>query len=181
MTTTERGERRIPGAEDEARLWSLLEQAWSRVDDAANLARRSLASRAPGTDGDADLLVVDAAADDFLEALKELCEGMSADELTDLDRVVERKLYDIDRADIHAVTDGSDDGFLYARGLVVALGRDYYAAVAADPRMAVLDGELEGMCYFFAHLHDEKYGAWPKTGSGISRESCSNPTGWSSV
>jgi hypothetical protein len=34
--------------------------------------------------------------------------------------VLERTLYDIDRADIQAVTDGSDDGFLYARGFVVA-------------------------------------------------------------
>jgi hypothetical protein len=178
MTTTEHGGHRIPSADDEDRFWALLEAAWSRVDDAANQARRSLAARAAGSDGDDDLVVVDGAADDFLEALTELCEGMSAGELTDLDRVVERKLYDIDRADIQAVTDGSDDGFLYARGLIVALGRDFYAAVAADPRMAVLDGELEGMCYFFAHLHDKNYGDWPKTGSGISRESCSNPTGW---
>jgi hypothetical protein len=140
-----------------------------------------MASRASDADGDADLAVIDEAADDFVEALTELCEGMSAGDLADLDRVLERKLYEIDRADIQAVTDGSDDGFLYARGLIVALGRDYYAAVAADPRVAVLDGELEAMCYFFAHLHDKKYGAWPETGSGISRESCSDAAGWSSA
>ena len=103
---------------------------------------------------------------------------MSTGELTDLDRVVERKLYDIDREKIQAVTDGSDDGFLYARGFIVALGRDYYNAVDADPGMAILDCDLESMCYFFTHLHERKFGTRPETGSGISRESCANRAGW---
>jgi hypothetical protein len=179
MTTAEPSAQRLPTADDEIRFWSLLEQAWSQVDDGVNAIRLSLASQSSDSDRESGLAAVDAAAGDFLGALGGLCRGMSSGELTDLDRVVERKLHDIDRADIHAVTDGSDDGFLYARGLIVGLGRDYYAAVAADPRMAVLDGEMETMCYFFAHLHDELFGAWPTTGSGISRESFSNPAGWS--
>lgn len=120
---------------------------------------------------------MDTRLDDFLAALTGLCQDMSATELTELDRVVERKLYDIDRADIQAVTDGSDDGFLYARGFIVALGRDYYTAVAGNPQLAICD--CESMCYFFAHPHNKLYGSWPETGSGISRESCSNPVGWS--
>jgi hypothetical protein len=44
------------------------------------------------------------------------CGGLLADALTSLDRVLERKLWEIDRVDIHAVTGGSDDGFLYSRG-----------------------------------------------------------------
>jgi hypothetical protein len=36
--------------------------------------------------------------------------------------------------------------------------------------MAVMDAECEEMCYFFAHLHDERFGRYPHTGSGISRE-----------
>jgi uncharacterized protein len=50
--------------------------------------------------------------------------------------------------------------------------------VAADVEMAVPWAEFEEMCYFFAHLSHERYGSFPKTGSGISRESCSNPAGW---
>ncbi len=40
------------------------------------------------------------------------------------DRMLERKLplYNVDRQEIQEVTDGSDDGFLYARGFIVALG-----------------------------------------------------------
>jgi hypothetical protein len=97
-----------------------------------------------------------------------------------LDRVLERKLHDIDRADIQAVTDGSDDGFLYARGFIVAMGRNFYDAVASDPQVAVRDAECEEMCYFFAHLYRERFGEFSDTGSGISRESCSNATGWAS-
>ncbi len=88
--------------------------------------------------------------------------------------MLERKLYDIDRADIQAVTGGSDDGFLYARGFIVAVGRDLYDAVASDPQMAVPDAECEEMYYFYAHLYRERFGEFPETGSGISRESCSN-------
>jgi hypothetical protein len=79
----------------------------------------------------------------FLGALADQCRALPGDELTSLDRVLERKLYDIDRTDIQAVTDGSDDGFLYARGFIVAMGRDFYDAVVGDPQVAVLDAECE--------------------------------------
>jgi hypothetical protein len=39
----------------------------------------------------------------------------------------------LDRDDIHDVTDGSDDGFLYARLRIVSRGREYYEAVLANP------------------------------------------------
>ena len=81
-------------------------------------------------------------------------------------------------ADVQAVTDGSDDGFLYARGFIVAMGRDFYDAVTRNPQLAVMDAECEEMCYFFAHLYRARFGEFPETGSGISRESCSNLDGW---
>ncbi|MEH0842841.1 DUF4240 domain-containing protein [Micromonospora sp. CPCC 205711] len=168
---------RMPTAQDEERFWALVEAAWARLGPEAATQRRALAERDPDDDGD-DEYAVDAWLDPFLGQLRELCVDLSARELTDLDRVVERKLYDIDRADVQEVTDGSDDGFLYARGWIVALGRDYYEAVRADPAMAVLDADCEQMCYFFAHLHEERFGGWPETGSGISRETGDNAAGW---
>ena len=68
--------------------------------------------------------------------------------------------------------------FLYARGFTVAIGREFHTCVAGDPRMGAPWAECEGMCYFFAHLHHERFGAFPATGSGISRESGQNLTGW---
>ncbi|MCW2929174.1 MAG: hypothetical protein JWM19_136 [Actinomycetia bacterium] len=117
----------------------------------------------------------------FLGALSDQCRVLPGGDLASLDRVLERKLYDIDRADIQAVTDGSDDGFLYARGFIVALGRDFYDAVVRDPQVAVLDAECEEMCYFFAHLYRARFGEFPESGSGITRESCSNPDGWADL
>jgi Protein of unknown function (DUF4240) len=171
-------ERRLPSAEDEARLWAVVEAAWAQCSAEADRVRRALAARAP--DRGADVSAVDGALPVFLGALADQCRALTSGELTSLDRVLERKLYDIDRADIQAVTDGSDDGFLYARGFIVAMGRDFYEAVVGDPQVAVPDAECEAMCYFFAHLHHERFGEFPETGSGISRESCSNPAGWAS-
>jgi Protein of unknown function (DUF4240) len=174
-------DRRLPTGDEEG-LWGLVEAAWAPLGADVDQARQALTRRAPGPGEDLHdkpLAVVEAALKGFLSNLGSISEGLSADELTGLDRVVESKLYDIDRADIQAVTGGSDDGFLYARGFIVALGRDFYTAVAEDPKKAVLDAECERMCYFFAHLHRERYGTFPSTGSGVSRESFSNPAGWS--
>ncbi|WP_243707775.1 DUF4240 domain-containing protein [Micromonospora sp. KC606] len=168
---------RMPTVEHEARFWALVEAAWAPLGPEPATLRQALATRDPDTD-DLDPYALDAWLDQFLANLRALCADLSSPELTDLDRVVERKLYDIDRQDLHTVTDGSDDGFLYARGWIVALGREFYEAVRADPARAVVDADCEQICYFFAHLHAERFGDWPDTGSGISRESVSNPAGW---
>ena len=139
--------------------------------------RRALAAGPPGGQLDGLSVLMDA-REGFIASLASQCHELTATELTDLDRVVERKLCDIDSAQLQAVTGGSDDGFLYARGFTVAMGRGFYYAVAVDAQMAVPSAELEAMCYFFAHLCHERYGIFPDTGSGISRESCSNPAGW---
>ncbi|BCY06521.1 DUF4240 domain-containing protein [Actinoplanes sp. L3-i22] len=165
----------LPAAADEARFWGLVESAWAALGDEPNRLRQELLAPPPG----ADRYAIDAWLDRFLEQLALVSADLSAQELTDLDRVLERKLYDIDREDIHEVTDGSDDGFLYARGQIVALGRAYYEAVSGDPGIAVTDADCEAMCYFFANLHEKRFGTWPETSSGISRESSSNPAGWS--
>lgn len=174
-------DQRLP-AGDEDRFWDLVEAAWAPLGPEVGRARQALVRRTPDPDvdlyADPALILVQDTLDPFLDNLAALGRKLSAAELVSLDRVAERKLYDIDRADIQAVTDGSDDGFLYARGFIVALGRDFYDAVVRDPELAVLDGECERMCYFFAHLHDERFGSFPDTGSEISRESCNNPAGW---
>ncbi|MEV2240421.1 DUF4240 domain-containing protein [Micromonospora sp. NPDC049891] len=171
----------LPTAEEEARFWMLVERAWAQLGPEPAALRLALLRRDPHSDDDDDLYAIDTWLDPFLGALRSVSAGLTGPELVALDRVVERKLYDIDRADIQEITDGSDDGFLYARGFIVAMGREFYEAVQADPAMAVLDAECEGLCYLFAHLHEEQFGVWPETGSDISRESVSNPAGWPAV
>lgn len=165
-----------PAPGDEACLWSLLETAWARLGPDVRQARQALVVRLSGSP--ADTAVLKGALPEFLDALRGLCQGLSAGELIALDRVVERKLWEIDRADVHAVIGGSDDGFLYARGFTVAMGREFHGCVAGDPQMGAPWAECEEMCYFFAHLHHERFGTFPDTGSGISRESGQNLAGW---
>lgn len=164
----------LPTAADEARFWTIIESAWQLVGDESATLRPALIHRE--NDDAADAL--DRHLTAFLGHLQALSDPLSTEDLTALDRVLERKLYDLDRSDIHEVTDGSDDGFLYCRGFIVAMGQDFYNAVIADPTAAVADAECERMCYFFAHVHNNRVGNFPKTGSGISRESFSNPAGW---
>jgi hypothetical protein len=168
-------ERRLPSTEDEARFWALLEAAWARCMPEADRARQALAK--PGNSLAAGLAAIEPTLAVFLDHLVGLSRRLPAAEVVNLDRVLERKLYDIDRADIQRVTDGSDDGFLYARGFIVAMGRRFYNAVASNPDLAVPDAECEEMCYFFAHLYRERFGEFPATDSGISRETGSNPAG----
>jgi hypothetical protein len=157
---------------DDDRLWALIESAWQPLGAEPAALRLALLTRDP-----ADEHAIDGWLEPFLNNLLDSAAGFSAGDLVDLDRVVERKLHDIDRADIQAATDGY---FLYCRGFTVAMGQSFYEAVTRDPAVAVLDGECEAMCYLFAQLHEERFGEWPDTGSGITRESATNPTGWPS-
>ena len=131
----------VLAADDEARFWALREAAWAPLGPGIGQARHELAARLPGSRADTSLVV--GALPVFLETLASRCRGLPGDELATLDRVLERQLYEIDRADIHAVTGGSDDGFLYSRGFVVALGQDFYHGVIHDPQMAVPYAECE--------------------------------------
>ncbi|MFE9750643.1 DUF4240 domain-containing protein [Saccharothrix saharensis] len=168
----------LPTAAEEARFWAMLEDAWASLGPEPNEVRRALAKRDVTEDAFEEAAELEEHLPSVLRALAAASADLSAEELTALDRVAERKLYEIDRADVQEVTDGSDDGFLYARGFILALGREFYEAVARDPRVAVVDAECEEFCYFFAHLHGARFGGFPETGSGISRESVSNPAGW---
>lgn len=164
----------VPSAADEARFWSLVESAWDMVGAVESARRKALIERA----SDDEVYAVDAYLGEFLANLHSLSVELSRVELTDMDRVLERRLYDLDRADIQKFTDGSHDGFLYCRAFIVAMGRDFYEAVVADPYVAILDAECEDMAYFFANTHNEVYGGYPDTDSGISRETGSNRAGW---
>src|SRR5687768_3155768 len=129
------GVAKLPSADDETRFWTLVEAAWQRLGPEPLALRRALVERDPAA-ADVDLYAIDAWLHPFLDNLRLLSADLTSEELTALDRVVERLLHDLDRADIHEVTDGSDDGFLYCRGHIVALGREFYRAVVADPAVA---------------------------------------------
>jgi len=158
---------------DEKRFWSMIEAAWNTVGGKSR-PRQKLAE---GTlSGKRVYALQETLEEAVAPALQEQLATLSAEELLAFDRILERKLYDIDRADIHERTDGSDDGFLYCRGFIVGMGRAYYEAVLSNSDRAVIDAECEAMTYVSWHLYHEKFGEVPA--SGISRETTSNFSGW---
>lgn len=150
----------------------MIEAAWESVDGKTQ-ARQKLAA---GNLSEEKAEVLQENLDEVVEALRSALDELSAEELRAFDGILERKLFDIDREEVHAATDGSDDGFLYARGFIVATGQGYYDAVNATPSIAMMDLECEEMCYLSWHLYRKKFGEMPP--SDISRESNSNQAGW---
>jgi hypothetical protein len=159
---------------DETRFWSMIEAAWNAVDGAAAAARERLA-RGELDEASAQRLAHQSWAE-VVPALRAALKQLSKNELLQFDRILERKLFDIDRSEIQEHTDGSDDGFLYCRGFVVAAGQGYYNAVNQDPSRAMMELECEDQCYLPGRLYSEKFGDMPQ--SDISRESMRNPAGW---
>ncbi|MES2462794.1 MAG: DUF4240 domain-containing protein [Armatimonadota bacterium] len=157
---------------DDGRFWSLIESSWQIVGG-EEVLRHKLAE---GKLSEEKAEFLQETLETVIPSLQQALEQLSAEDLLRFDRILEQKLYDIDREEIHEQTDGSDDGFLYARGFIVALGRKYYEAVDAHPEIAMMDLECEEMCYISWHLYHESFGQVPE--SGISRESCSNRNRW---
>jgi hypothetical protein len=157
---------------DEGIFWNMIEGAWNAVGGYVG-ARAALSE---GLDSERNAYSLEEKLDLVIAALKVQLEKLDEKELLAFDRILERKLYDIDRSDIHERTDGSDDGFLYCRGFIVAMGQRYYEAVLSDPDLAVADAECQSMSYISWHLYHDRFGEMSP--SGISRETTSNVVGW---
>lgn len=166
---------------DEHQFWSILEDAWSsdsglvafREDVLATIDSKSGKEEFEEKYDDEPMIPNEEA---LLDSIRGKLSGLTKDELHQFDVILERKLYEIDRQEIQEHTDGSDDGFLYCRGFIVAIGKEYYEAVNRAPNNAMYDWECESITYISYHMYTEKFGDMPS--SGISRESCSNANGW---
>jgi hypothetical protein len=147
---------------DEATFWSLIDKFdWSKDDDDAIIEPAVLALA----------LLPDSQIAEFQEILA-------------------RKLYALDgRAwarESGEVWFGepdrlSVDGFLYARCLVVANGREFYEAVLADPTtMPKEDADFEALLSLAADAYDRKTGlVWDELDdTAVSYETFSNEAGW---
>jgi hypothetical protein len=163
---------KFEGIMNEERFWAMIEEAWQSAGGMEN-ERGRLAKGKLSEDAIDDLMC---AMDDMVGTLRDNLFALDQQELLQFDRILEKKLFEIDRAEVQAQTDGSNDGFLYARGFIVAAGKEYYEAVKAKAKLAVTDAECEEMCYLSFHVYEDRFGDMPQ--SGISRESCSNKAGW---
>lgn len=159
---------------DEKKFWKLIDDAWKETT--GQKARKKLAT---GRLSDEQVEELHDALGEFIPALEAALNDLAQKDLLAFDRILERKLYDLDRAEVQEYTDGSDDGFMYRRGFIVAAGREYFDKVNAKPSAVTeekMDLECEEMCYISRHLYEDQYGDMPD--SGIARETGSNKAGW---
>ena len=83
---------------DENRFWSMIESAWKAVGGKAK-ARQRLAEGKLSDDRAEELAE---GLDEVIPALREQLAELPAEELLAFHRILERKLYDIDRADVQS-------------------------------------------------------------------------------
>jgi hypothetical protein len=95
------------------------------------------------------------------DTLKRLLMRRSRDEIVAFDKRLYDVLCQLYRRDIHDVTEGSDDGFLYIRLWIVSRGREYCESVLRDPENAPhypSDEENEDFMYAPMEAYEEKFG-----------------------
>lgn len=164
-------------------FWDSIDEAWSAAaipaDQLASVsaARAALCARSDAEDARyAAAVTVGKGEDAFLAALRTILDTYTQDQLAAWDEHCAQALYALDREDVHEALDGSDDGFLYARGFVLIVGQTYFDLVLKQPDVYGVDAECESVTYIACHLSDKKFGEWPK--ASVSRETCSNREGW---
>src|SRR5207248_2122881 len=72
----------------------------------------------------------------------------------------------------------SADGFVYARCVVVANGKEFYEQVLKDPTKMPKDMEFESLLGLASAAYELKTGEQFEYSTGCSYESFSNPAGW---
>jgi len=125
------------------------------------------------------------------EVLAPAIKALAAKSKTDICRFEERFAYLLYQLDTkaHASNIGADsydpesdsvsaDGFLYARCVVVANGREFYEAVLKDPTKMPKDMEFESLLQLASGAYELKTGEDFEYSTGCSYESFSNQAGW---
>jgi hypothetical protein len=100
----------LGNAMNEDLFWSMIEDAWKTAGSMTK--ERQLLSQGKLSEEKAEELVE--ALEEVIPSLLATLEQLSQNDLLAFDQILERKLFEIDRAEVQEQTDGSDDGFLYA-------------------------------------------------------------------
>lgn len=138
-------------AEDDV-YWDLIERAWKKnvnLNKERELAISEMRNEL--------IYGLGKKIDKFILSLERELRTLSKEDLTKFNRFVEKKLFIIDRAEIHRYTDGGDDGFYYARGFILAMGKEYFNKIDKRPSLATYDVESEIMCFVGYIVYKEKF------------------------
>ncbi len=159
---------------NETSFWELIESSWSDSPGLNEKRAKALINN------DEELLteLSGELSETILENYNKRLLQLSKDDLIAFIRILEKKLYNIDRDDIHEYTDGSDDGFLYCRCFILGMGQQYYNMIDNEPSKATMDLEAELFGFSAYQQYEEKFGEEFDRGSVHCIESGSNTNGW---
>ena len=158
----------------EQQFWEIIEKSWA---DAPNLNQKRINATKTNEEellSDLHNLFENEILDNFSTRLFEL----NKIDLTAFIHILEEKIYDIDRAEIHDYTDGSDDGFLYCRCFIVAMGQSYYDMIDDCPEKAKMDFEAESFGFIAYEVYERKFKEEFNRYEFHSMESVSNTKEW---
>lgn len=158
----------------EQQFWEIIEKSWT---DSPNLNEKRINAIKSNDERlleDLNELFENEILDNFTARISEL----NKTELTTFIHILEEKIYDIDRAEIQEYTDGSDDGFLYCRCFIVAMGQSYYDMINHCPEKATMDLEAESFGFIAYKVYEKNFKEEFNIYEFHSMESASNPKGW---
>ena len=159
---------------NETVFWEIIESSWA---DSPRLNKK----RAKALISNEEELLAELSeelSETILENYNKRILKINKDDLTAFIHILEERLYNIDRKNIHEYTDGSDDGFLYCRCFILGMGKQYYDMVDNDPSKATMDLEAEIFGFSAYQQYEEKFEEEFDRYSVHNIESCANENGW---
>jgi Protein of unknown function (DUF4240) len=168
---------------DERFMWQMIELAWAK----AEASYTEGAYGAPKGDASLRAAVLAGTPDDYDVAMRPFCRALydlladvvTKDGLLSFARAFETKLFELDREDLAAHIGLGDDGFLDARGFVVAMGEDYFQRVMRHRRAALPGASVEQAYVAITRAYETRCRE-PYPGFGIPVTTGSNLYRWPS-
>jgi hypothetical protein len=158
----------------EQEFWKIIELSWKDLPNADKKRADALETN------DEELLeeLSEFLTGEILEKYKKRLLLLDKKEFTEFIHILEERLFNLDREEIHEFTDGSDDGFLYCRCFILGMGEEYYNLIDKNPSKAKFDLEAESFGFSVYQIYEEKFGEEFDIYSVHCIESGSNQTGW---
>ena len=156
-------------------FWNIIEDTWKDVPALYEMRNSAIQEN--------DEELIEAANSEiqdgvFMENLEGRLANLDKADLADYIRHLEERMYHLDRKEIQKYTDGSDDGFLYCRCFIVAMGEAYYNMIDKDPSKAAMDMEAEGFGFIAYGIYEDKFDEDFDRYKFHSMESGSNAAQW---
>jgi hypothetical protein len=155
-------------------FWEIIDKSWFNSSELYEQRKKAVESNNEALLEQLSYQLEGLITENYVTQLSKL----NKEELTNFIHILEERIYTIDRKEIQAHTDGSDDGFLYCRCFVVGMGKEYYNMIDKTPSKAKFDLEAEGFGFSAYLVYEDLFDEEFKRYSRHSMESCSNENGW---